>query len=323
MTAEPVEELVDVAFGRNRLAIARLISLFEDQREEAVARRAHALATADAHSKRKNAIVFGVTGTPGSGKSTLLASLVPTLLDKHREMTIAVLAVDPSSTISGGALLGDRTRMRLEREEPRLFFRSQASANQLGGLSPTSFRVCSLLVRLFDCVFVETVGIGQSEADERSVADKVFLVMQPFGGDEVQFLKAGIMEIPDAFILNKSDLPLADQSYHQLRSTLGLARIDGDDVPVYRASARTGAGIPELADELLKLTAETDLRNASRREGLFFARWVQEEWGRTGARFLETLGGAEKHVRGAGDVERAQNDFVVRLKASLAAVHGQ
>jgi LAO/AO transport system kinase len=313
-------ELVDRAFARNRMAIAQLISLFEDQREDAVDKRAHVLALADAHSSRKNAVVFGITGTPGSGKSTLLAALVPRLLEKNSEMTIAILAVDPSSTISGGALLGDRTRMRFEREEPRLFFRSQASANQLGGLSPTSFRVCSLLVRLFDCVLVETVGIGQSEADVRSVADRVYLVMQPLGGDEVQFLKAGIMEIPDAFILNKCDVPLADQSYHQLRATLGLARPDGHDVPVYRTSARDGTGISELADALLLASRDPDhLRSAARREGLFFARWVQEEWGRTGLRFLEqTLGGADRHVRSTASVERAQAEFETRFKASLS-----
>jgi LAO/AO transport system kinase len=174
-------------------------------------------------------------------------------------------------------------------------------------------------VRLFDCVFVETVGIGQSEADVRSVADRVYLVLQPFGGDEVQFLKAGIMEIPDAFILNKSDVPGADQSYHQLRGSLGLARPDGDDVPVYRTSARSGAGIVELADELLTASASTDrLRSAAKREALFFSRWVQEEWGRKGARFLEgSLGGADQHVRSAASVERAQAEFEARFRASL------
>lgn len=319
MTESPEQELIDRAFSRNRLAISQLISLFEDQREEAVQRRALALSAADLHPSKRNAVVFGITGTPGSGKSSLLSAVVPELLRKDEAITVAVLAVDPSSAISGGSLLGDRTRMRVDRDEPRLFFRSQASANQLGGLSPTSFRVCSLLVRLFDVVFVETVGIGQSEADVRSVADKVFLVLQPFGGDEVQFLKAGIMEIPDAFILNKCDVDLADSSYHHLRGSLGLARADGHDVPVYRTSARNGTGIPELADELLRVSASTDrLRSAAEREALFFARWVQEEWGRRGIRFLDAkLGGSHAHVRAAGGVERAQAEFAARFIESL------
>ena len=319
MTASPEEELVDRAFSRNRMAIAQLVSLFQDQREEAVRKRFLALAAADAHPKRRSAVVFGITGTPGSGKSTLLSALVPALLAKDTDATLAVLAVDPSSTISGGSLLGDRTRMRVEHDEPRFFFRSEASANQLGGLSPTSFRVCSLLVRLFDIVFVETVGIGQSEADVRSVADRVFLVLQPFGGDEVQFLKAGIMEIPDAFILNKCDVDLADTSYHMLRGSLGLARSDGHDVPIYRTSARTGVGVPELADELLRASQATDrLRSGAQREALFFARWVQEEWGRRGSRFLDAkLGGAHAHVRASGSVDRAQADFEEKFKATL------
>jgi putative protein kinase ArgK-like GTPase of G3E family len=127
------------------------------------------------------------------------------------------------------------------------------------------------------------------------------------------------MEIPDAFILNKCDVPGADQSYHQLRGSLGLARPDGDDVPVYRTSARSGEGISELADELLKASAGADrLRSAARREALFFTRWVQEEWGRKGARFLEqSLGGADAHVRSAGSVERAQSEFEAKFRSSL------
>ena len=119
-----------------------------------------------------------------------------------------MLAVDPSSQVSGGALLGDRTRMRFPPDERRLFFRSQASESDLGGLGPSTFQVCRLLTRLFDCVMIETVGIGQSEADIRHLADRVYLVLQPLGGDEVQFLKAGIIEVPHAFILNKCDEPV-------------------------------------------------------------------------------------------------------------------
>ncbi|HEX4476592.1 MAG TPA: hypothetical protein VH142_16005 [Polyangiaceae bacterium] len=312
-------ELVDRALARDRFAISQLVSLFEDRRPQAVARRTLALQAADAHPQRRAAVVFGITGTPGSGKSSLLSCIVPTLLAFREQLTVGILAVDPSSTISGGALLGDRTRMRLEKDEPRLFFRSQASDTQLGGLSPSSFQVCRLMTRLFDCVFVETVGIGQSEADVRSVADRTFLVLQPLGGDEVQFLKAGIMEIPDAFILNKSDEPSSERSFHQLRSSLWLARpFDGAEVPIYRTSARTGTGIGELCRDLVAATDATTKRSALSRESLVFERWIREEWGRQGSAFLSgCLGGSRNYLEIAGGFDRAQVDFVGRFRDHL------
>ncbi|HVW29738.1 MAG TPA: hypothetical protein VHC69_30450 [Polyangiaceae bacterium] len=313
-------ELVDRAFERNRFAIAQLVSLFEDRRARAVEGRARALAAADAHPLRRSATVVGITGTPGSGKSTLLSRIVPELLAADPELDVAILAVDPSSTISGGAFLGDRTRMSLSAGEPRLFFRSQASETQLGGLGPSSFRVCSLLSRLFGCVFVETVGIGQSEDDVRSVADKTLLVLQPHGGDEVQFLKAGIMETPDAFVLNKCDEPATERSYHQLRSSLWLARpFDGGEVPIYKTSARTGAGIAELGRALGAIIASGTSRDPTRKEGLFLERWIREEWGRAGSRVLATIsGGAEALVRAHGGVERAQAEFERRFRSEIS-----
>lgn len=314
-------ELVDRAFERNRFAIAQLVSLFEDRRPVAVEARARATAAADAHPMRRSATVIGITGTPGSGKSTLLSRIVPELLAASPELNLAILAVDPSSSISGGAFLGDRTRMNLSAGEPRLFFRSQASDTQLGGLAPWSFRVCGLLSRLFECVFVETVGVGQSEDDVRTIADKTLLVLQPHGGDEVQFLKAGIMETPDAFVLNKCDEPATERSYHQLRSSLWLARpFDGGDVPIYKTSARTGAGIAELVRALGTILSSETPRDPSRKDGLFLERWVREEWGRAGSRVLATVpGGAEALVRTCGGVERAQAEFEHRFRNEMSS----
>ncbi len=311
----PDAELVARALEQDRFAVAQLVSLFEDRRPTAMERRARVLEAAEVHPRRHSATVFGITGTPGCGKSTLLSRVVPDLLAFREELTVAILAVDPSSTISGGALLGDRTRMKLEHDEPRLFFRSQASDTQLGGLSPSTFRVCRLLSRLFDCVFVETVGVGQSEDDVRSVADKTFLVLQPHGGDEVQFLKAGIMETPDAFVLNKCDDPSTERGYHQLRSSLWLARpFDADEVPIFKTSAKTGVGVAELVASLAAHLAAEPSRRPERRDALFLERWVREEWGRAGSRFLEVLGGAEHHVRVSGGVERAQVQFELRFR---------
>lgn len=311
-------DLVRAALGpeRQRYAISQLVSLFEDRRPEAIARRSAALRAADEHERRRSAVVFGITGTPGSGKSSLLSRLAPAMLAARPELTVGILAVDPSSTISGGALLGDRTRMRLEHDEPRLFFRSQASDTQLGGLGPSSFQVASLMGRLFDCVFVETVGIGQSEADVRSVADRTYLVLQPLGGDEVQFLKAGIMEVPDAFILNKCDEPSTERSYHQLRSSLWLARpFDGGEVPIHRTSAKTGEGIDELVAALLERIGAGKGSDRTEKETLFLGRWIREEWGRRGSRFLdEELGGARAYLASSGSIERAQSAFGERFR---------
>jgi LAO/AO transport system kinase len=187
------EELVQRALGRDKLAVSTLVSLFEDQREAAIERRAFVFERLSALRGGASAIMLGVTGTPGAGKSSLLARTTLELLAMDKELSFAVLAVDPSSHVSGGSLLGDRTRMRLPHDELRVFFRSQASATELGGLGPWSFQVARLLSLLFDCVLIETVGIGQSEADIRHLADRVYLVLQPLAGDEVQFFKAGIM----------------------------------------------------------------------------------------------------------------------------------
>jgi LAO/AO transport system kinase len=304
-----LDELVSAARELDKHAVARLISVFEDRRPSAPARRAHVLATLDDAPPRPPGAVLGITGTPGSGKSSLVARLTVDLLAQDPELTIAVLAVDPSSSVSGGSLLGDRTRMRSTPGERRLHFRSQASESDLGGLGPASFQVCRLLTRLFGCVMIETVGIGQSEADIRHLADRVYLVLQPLGGDEVQFLKAGIIEVPDVFVLNKCDEPTSASSYHQLRSSMWLARpFDEETPPIFRTSARTGDGLAELeADMIARLDGGAG--GLVEREPYFLRRWVDDEWGRAGLRVLDELGGAERYLGTVGGYEAAQGDF--------------
>jgi LAO/AO transport system kinase len=304
-------ELVDAALQHEKQAVSRLISIFEDQRASAAARRATVMAALSARPQRRRARFVGVTGTPGSGKSTLLGRVAVRMIALAKSVSIAVLAVDPSSQVSGGALLGDRTRMRFPPSERRLFFRSQAAESELGGLGPSTFSVCRLLSCLFDYVFVETVGIGQSEVDIRHLADRVFLVLQPLGGDEVQFLKAGIMEVPDAFIVNKCDEPAAERSYHQLRGSLWLARPFDSEVPIYRTSALTGDGVDELGRAMLAPLATVDF---AVKEAHFFTRWVRTEWGRAGVRFLDgTLGGAAAYTAARG-YDGAQLDFAARMQ---------
>jgi len=304
-------DLVEAALALDKYAVSQLITLFEDRRATAPARRAAVLAMLDSRGAESDGRIIGVTGTPGSGKSTLLSRITVDLLDADASLSIAVVAVDPSSHVSGGALLGDRTRMRFVPDERRLFFRSQASDSDLGGLGPSSFQVCRLLTRLFDCVMIETVGIGQSEADVRHLADRVYLVLQPLGGDEVQFLKAGIIEIPHAFILNKSDEPSAATSYHHLRSSMWLARpFDETEPPIFRTSAVTGEGVADLEADMLGCVRSNSAAGLVEREPYFLARWVEDEWGRSGRRFLvDVLGDAAQYLAMCGGYDAAQGRF--------------
>lgn len=253
----------------------------------------------------------GITGTPGAGKSTLIGAVGNRLMALDPDVRLAVLAVDPSSHVSGGALLGDRTRVRFPVEEERLFFRSQASAGELGGMSPSTFQVARLLHALFDIVLIETVGIGQNEIEIQRLADRVYLVLQPFAGDQVQFLKAGIMEIPHVFILNKCDeKDAARRSYHALKSSLEFAR-PGETLEIIQTSALSGQGIDEVCRDLLEFRRtvrdpEQLLREKERR---YFARWVEDEYGRYGLRVLNEKGGAARYLEPSGGFDLAQELF--------------
>lgn len=307
-----LEQTVERALRLDKRAVASLIGLFEDSRPEATTRRRAVMAQLRQHKAIGSPIV-GFTGTPGSGKSSLLGRVVPALVEIDDHITVAVVAVDPSSHVSRGSLLGDRTRIRFAVDERRTYFRSQATATELGGLGPDTYQVVRLLRHLFDCVIVETVGIGQNELDIRYLADHVFLVIQPLGGDEIQYLKAGIIEIPDRFIVNKADDPAARQTFRQLSVSMSLARpFDAAHPPMHLTSARTGEGIDEVARAVLAMasagsTAEAD----TSRDRHFLRRWVNDEWGRAGLRAIEGVGGIETILRQSEGFDAAQ-DYVNR-----------
>lgn len=193
----------------------------------------------------------GVTGAPGAGKSTLLDGLVRVL--RARGETVGVVAVDPSSRRSGGALLGDRIRLRSRASDSGVFFRSMAARERLGGLADATRASALVLAAAFDRVFIETVGVGQSETDVTGVADTLLYVAQPGAGDMLQFMKAGILELPDVFAVNKADLGAeAQRTAAELASGLGLSE-SGDSQwtpPVLQVSARDGDGIEALLDAL-------------------------------------------------------------------------
>lgn len=308
MTAPALHELVAGAIALEKWPLARLVRLFEDARPEAVPGKAAAIAALEAHGALPRAMVAGFTGTPGSGKSTLVGELAARMVARDPAVSVAVLAIDPSSHRSGGSILGDRTRVHFPIGERRLYFRSQPSDRELGGMGRATYPVVRVLERLFDYVFVETVGIGQSEVEIERLADRVYLVLQPLGGDHIQFMKAGIMEVPHAFILNKCDVgAAARRSYHALRASIDFARPgEASPPPIFRTSALSGEGLDDVLADLAAHRTVRDPAGRRERDRYFLEKWVRDEYGRFGLELLERQGGAEGLLARAATFEAAQ-----------------
>lgn len=231
-----------IAAGERR-AIARAISAVENETADAPAVRA-ALAGRLGHAR-----ILGVTGPPGAGKSTLVNALIGGFL--ARGMTVAVVAVDPSSPVSGGALLGDRVRMTEHQADERVFIRSLAARGHLGGLTRTIRAVVDVLdAARYDVVIVETVGTGQSEVEIAGIAQTRLVVCPPDLGDEVQAIKAGVFEIADIFVVNKADTPPAARAEQELLGMLSLRRPAAWTAPVVRTVATTGEGVAAVLAEI-------------------------------------------------------------------------
>jgi LAO/AO transport system ATPase len=232
----------------DRRAVARAISSIENAAPgwEAIA--------AGIASRLGRAQVIGITGAPGAGKSTLINALLGELLRRGRR--IGVVAVDPSSPMTGGAVLGDRVRMGEHGAHERVFIRSIAARGHLGGVSRSTRRIVDVLDAAgFDVVIVETVGAGQSEVEIIEIADTRVVVCPPGLGDDVQAIKAGILEIADLLVVNKADLPGAEITARELREMLRLRAGSRSDVAVLKTSATNGEGIAALADGLESLAA--------------------------------------------------------------------
>ena len=210
------------------------------------------------------ATVIGFTGPPGAGKSTLIDAYIAAL--RTRGHSVAVAAVDPSSPISGGAVLGDRMRMRRHAEDSGVFIRSVASHGHLGGLSESIHRIVDAMDAAGrDFIIIETVGAGQSEIEVVEIADICVVVNAPNMGDEVQAMKAGILEIADVLVVNKADLPFAQRTTKQLTKMLELRR-QKRDVPVLETVALTATGIDALHDAIMSRLAASAGDKRSRRE---------------------------------------------------------
>jgi LAO/AO transport system kinase len=230
-------------------ALARSISLVENE----VPGYEAFLAALPPHSGAK---IIGLTGPPGAGKSTLADALVKALVSDNRR--IGVLCIDPSSPFHFGAVLGDRIRLSDWYLHPSVFIRSLATRGSLGGLSSKIIEITSLLKAApFDYILVETVGVGQSEVEIAGLADVTVVVLVPEGGDAVQTMKAGLMEIADVFVVNKSDRPGADAFVNDLQQMLAPAFSNGGNAPVIiKTAAAEGTGITALYEELKKMTSE-------------------------------------------------------------------
>ena len=233
---------------------------------------------------------IGLTGPPGVGKSTLAGALIRRWRDANH--TVGIIAVDPSSRKSGGALLGDRTRLRTDPEDAGIFIRSMAARDRLGGLADLTFAGMVLMRALFDRVLVETVGVGQSETDVADCTDTVLFCVQPGSGDSLQFMKAGIVEIPDIVAVTKADLgAAADRARSDVAGALSLApghRPSGEwSVPVLTISAQTGQGLDAL-DSALDAHADwlADAERLAERRQMQAETWtkafVRNQFGREG-----------------------------------------
>ena len=285
--------------------LGRAVSLFEDARAEVLPERRRIIAALAAHPGRRQARLVGLTGPPGAGKSSLIADLAPRVLAERPDWAIGVLAVDPTSPATGGALLGDRVRVRFPPGDDRLFFRSQSSELELGGLGRHTFAVCRLLQHLFDLLLVETVGVGQSEIEITRLVDRTLLVLSPHWGDSIQLMKAGVMEVPDAVVLAKQDLAEAGRGAAAIEAELARR---GGRAALHRVSVRTGLGLDGLGREIAAMEAPAGPPLAGR-EPHFFARWVAGEFGRSGVAALEARGGPAAYLAGAGDLEAAMAAF--------------
>ena len=234
---------------RDRRAVARACTLLETLKPGALE------LIAALGPKLGRALVIGFTGPPGAGKSTLVNAYIRDLRAAGR--SVAVVAVDPSSPITGGAILGDRVRMTAAMDDDAVFVRALASRGSLGGLSPAAVRIIDALDGAgFDIVLIETVGTGQSEIDVAEVADVRVVIAAPGLGDDIQAMKSGHLEIADVVVVNKGDLPGAEITRTQLKGTLGMRAGGMSSVPVLKTTATSGEGVAELSAILAQIGAE-------------------------------------------------------------------
>ncbi len=240
MKLKVIDELVERSLNGDKLAIARLISMVEGADEYAP----YIMEKIFPHSGK--AYYIGVTGPPGVGKSTTVDRLIATLC--KNQYSVGVIAVDPSSPFSGGALLGDRIRMHVQPDKMDVFMRSMSSGRVMGGLARTTKEASRILDACGkQVIIIETVGVGQSELDIAEATDTVVVILTPESGDSIQIMKAGLMEIADIFVINKADRPGAEDIFSSVQGMLGRSRVQRDWNPlIFSTSASNNQGIEAL-----------------------------------------------------------------------------
>jgi GTPase len=302
-------DLAERLLAGDKRALARAISLVENDDPEGWA------LVREVYPQTGRAQVVGFTGPPGVGKSTLIGRLIEDARARERE--IAVLSIDPSSPFTQGALLGDRIRLVDHFLDPGVFIRSMASRGSLGGLSEATLQAALLMdASGKDDVFLETVGVGQAEVDIIDHADTVVLVLMPGSGDSIQALKAGVMEIPDVIVVNKSDHPLTETMIREIRGVLSLGPQGEWRVPIVKTEAARAEGIAELAEKMHEhhafIEAEGTLAERRRRN------LMNEVLALASARLRRRL---EERAHADGSVQELLDEVVARRldPASAAA----
>ncbi len=309
-----MQQLVCLAGAGGVRAAARLMTLTQDSPERTV----ELLAASRTWPEPR--IVVGLTGPPGAGKSALINCLVAGFRKRLPERRIGVIAVDPSSPYSGGALLGDRVRMMRHAADPMVFIRSASTRGQLGGLTlgvVGTVRIMGLIGS--DVIFIETVGVGQGEVEIARLADLVIVVLAPQVGDSMQLQKAGLMEIGDIFVINKADQPGAGRRFAQLRAALALdaCRADYDLPDICLVSALEDKGVGELIEQLERRYERDHARWGVRRKASIqgeIRRAILEELDRE---FDQAVGA--KEIQRILDGKASVTDLIKEISSKIAA----